>query len=129
MDNNFKAVLNENTIETTSSDKGRKLTAKHETFVIDEGEHKGRIIYAKWYKTAEEKEMVMLVFELEDGVVFKNFVDGEWIDSYPFSKLISQANISYVEDFIGLKVVFTVRNKDYNEVTFSNIKKIVLANE
>lgn len=124
MDNNFKEVLNEKTSEALNNDKGRKLTAKQETFLIGEGEHSGTIIDAFWYKTAEGRDRVMLAFELEDGMIFKNSVDGEWIENYPFSKLISQANISYVQDFIGLKVVLTVRNAERDEETFSNIKKM-----
>lgn len=126
MDNEFVEIVNENTDETVSSSKGRKLNAKKSTFTIDEGSYKGIIIDAFWYKTAEERERVMLVFQLEDGIEFKNSVDGDWIEEYPFSKLISQANVGYVEDFVGLKVKFDVRNTEGDTVTFSNIKKISL---
>lgn len=130
MKNNFKEVLNEKTVKTTNNDnKGRKLIAKESTFTLDEGEYKGKITDSFWYKTAEERDRVMLVFELEDGTIFKNSVDGEWIEDYPFSRLISQADISFVSDFVGLKVVFTVRNSEGNEVVFSNIRKISLLDE
>ena len=68
-----------------------------------------------------------MVYEFEDGTEFKNSVDGDWIDEYPFSRLISQADIEYVEDFVGLKVEIVIQNKegDYS-VTFSNIRKITL---
>ena len=68
----------------------------------------------------------MLVFQLEDGTVFKNTVDGDWIDDYPFSVVISQANIDEVRGFIGLKVKFDVRNKKGDGIIFSNIRKISL---
>ena len=124
MKKDLKEILYEETSETER--KGRRLTAKESTFCIDEGSYKGTITDAFWYKTAEERDRVMLVFELEDGTEFKNSVDGEWVEHYPFSKLISQANVEYVEDFKGLKVQFTVRNSKGDTVTFSNIKKISL---
>lgn len=68
----------------------------------------------------------MLIIELPDGTEFKNSVDGDWIDKYPFSKLILQANIKYVEEFVGLNVQFEIRNTVGNTVTFSNIHKISL---
>ncbi|MBE6850948.1 MAG: hypothetical protein E7504_04300 [Ruminococcus sp.] len=122
----FIEIVNEKTSDTAKSGKGRKLTAKESTFCIDEGSYKGTITDAFWYKTAEDRDRVMFVFELEDGTEFKNSVDGDWVENYPFSKLISQANIEYVEDFKGLKVQFTVRNTEGDTVTFSNIKKISL---
>ena len=79
-----------------------------------------------WYKTAEERERVMLVIELADGTEFKNSIDGDWIEDDPFSKLISQAAVDYVEDFVGLNVRFEIRNHEGDEVVFSNIRKIAL---
>lgn len=122
----FSEIINENPT-TNDRDKGRKLTAKESTFTIDEGEYRGKITDAFWYKTVDDKDRVMLVFELEDGTIFKNSVDGDWIEDYPFSKLISQANVEYIEDFIGLDVEFKIRNVAGTEVTFSNIKRISLA--
>lgn len=104
--------------------KGRKLTARNSTFVLDEGTYKGTITGAFWYKTPEERDRVMFVFELDDGTEFKNSVDGDWVEDYPFSKLISQANVEYVENFIGLKVQFDIRNSEGDTVTFSHIRKI-----
>ena len=124
MNTDFVEITNQNTIENGS--KGRKLTAKESTFCIDEGFYKGTIADAFWYKTAEERDRVMLVFKLEDDTEFKNSVDGDWIEKYPFSKLISQANVEYVEDFKGLKVKFDIRNSEGETMTFSNIKKISL---
>lgn len=126
MSKNNTEIVNENAVENLNSGKGRKLTAKESTFNIDEGTYRGTITDAFWYKTAEERERVMLVFELDDGVVFKNSVDGDWIENYPFSVLISQAKIEYVEDFKGHKVKFDVRNTEGDKITFSNIKKISL---
>ena len=63
---------------------------------------------------------------LSDGTIFKNSVDGDWVEDYPFSKLISQANVEYVADFKGLKVKFDIRNSEGETMTFSNIKKISL---
>ena len=122
----FAEVPNENPT-ANDRDKGRKLTAKESTFTIDEGEYRGKITDAFWYKTVDDKDRVMLVFELEDGTIFKNSVDGDWIEDYPFSKLISQANVEYIEDFIGLDVEFKIRNVAGTEITFSNIKQISLA--
>lgn len=119
-------IPNDKTTSNEPSDKGRKLTAKESTFVIDEGSYEGTITGAFWYKTAEERDRVMLVIQLEDGTEFKNSVDGDWIEEYPFSKLISQACIEYVEDFVGLKVKFDIRNTEGDTMTFSNIKKISL---
>ena len=99
MTKDFKVILNEKTADTATSGKGRKLTAKESTFCIDEGSYKGTITDAFWYKTAKEKDRVMFIFELEDGTEFKNSVDSKWIEKYPFSKLISQANVEYVDDF------------------------------
>lgn len=126
MTTDFKEILNEKNAETADSGKGRKLTAKNSTFVLDEGSYKGTITGAFWYRTAEDRDRVMLVLQLEDGTEFKNSIDGEWIEEYPFSKLISQANVEYVENFIGLKVKFDVRNSEGETMTFSNIKKISL---
>jgi len=122
----FAEVPNENPT-ANDRDKGRKLTAKESTFTIDEGEYRGKITDAFWYKTVDDKDRVMLVFELEDGTIFKNSVDGDWIEDYPFSKLISQANVEYIEDFIGLDVEFKIRNVAGTEITFSNVKQISLA--
>lgn len=126
MSKNNTEILNENVVENVNSGRGRKLTAKDSTFTLDNGTYRGTITDAFWYKTAEKRERVMLVFELDDGIVFKNSVDGDWIENYPFSVLISQANIEYVEDFKGHKVKFEVRNNVVNESTFTNIKRISL---
>ena len=124
MSTNLVEILNTNTSENGS--KGRKLTVKESTFCIDEGSYKGTITDAFWYKTAKEKDRLMVIFELEDGTEFKNSVDEEWVEHYPFSKLISQANIEYADDFKGLKVKFDIRNSEGKTMTFSNIKKISL---
>lgn len=68
----------------------------------------------------------MLAFELEDGTEFRTTVDGDWIDRYPFSRLISQADIEYVSDFEGLFCEFVIRNAEGDTVTFSNIRRISL---
>ena len=124
MSTNLVEILNTNTSENGS--KGRKLTVKESTFCIDEGSYKGTITDAFWYKTAEGRDRVMFIFELEDGTEFKNSVDGDWIEKYPFSKLISQANVEYVADFKGLKVKFDICNSEGDTMTFSNIKMISL---
>jgi hypothetical protein len=126
MSTDFEEIMNKKTADTATSGKGRKLTAKESTFCIDEGSYKGTITDAFWYKTAKEKDRVMVIFELEDGTEFKNSVDGEWVEDYPFSKLISQANVEYVMNFKGLKVKFDIRNSEGDTMTFSNIKKISL---
>ncbi len=126
MSTDFEEIMNKKTADTATSGKGRKLTAKESTFCIDEGSYKGTITDAFWYTTAGEKKRVMFVFKLEDGTEFKNSVDGEWVEDYPFSKLISQANVEYVKDFKGLKVKFDIRNSEGETMTFSNIKKIYL---
>ncbi len=124
--NDFKEISFNEIIDNDFHNKGRKLTAKKSTFCLDEGSYKGTITDAFWYTTAEEKKRVMFVFKLEDGTEFKNSVDGDWIEDYPFSKLISQANVEYVDDFKGLKVKFNIRNSAGETMTFSNIKKISL---
>lgn len=122
----FIEIPNDKTTDNGHSGKGRKLSAKNSTFCIAEGSYKGTITDAFWYKTAADRERVMFVFALEDGTEFKNSVDGEWVDNYPFSELILQTNIEYVKNFKGLKVNFTVRNTKGDTMTFSNIKKISL---
>lgn len=127
MKNKFTELVNEKTTETVG--KGRKLIAKTSTFTLDEGTYKGEITSAFWYRTAEDRDRVMLVFQLEDGTEFKNSVDGDWIEEYPFSTLISQANIEYVENFAGLKVRFEIRNNEKHDFVFSNIRSISLDDE
>ena len=119
-------VMSDNFVEIVNKDKGRKLTVRKSTFNLDDGTYKGTITDAFWYKTFEGRDRIMLVFQLEDGTEFKNSVYDDWIEKYPFSGLISQADISYVEDFKGLRVKFEIRNKESNEITFSNIRKINL---
>lgn len=119
-------VMSDNFVEIVNKDKGRKLTVRKSTFNLDDGTYKGTITDAFWYKTVEGRDRIMLVFQLEDGTEFKNSVYDDWIEKYPFSGLISQADISYVEDFKGLRVKFEIRNKEGNEITFSNIRKINL---
>ena len=68
MNPDFVEIINQNTVENGS--KGRKLTAKESTFCIDEGSYKGTITDAFWYKTAEGRDRVMFVFELEDGTPY-----------------------------------------------------------
>lgn len=121
----FTEIFNEKTTNN-DHDKGRQLVAKESTFVLDAGTYRGMITDAFWYKTDDDKDRVMLVFELEDGTEFRNTVDGDWIDRYPFSRLISQANAKYVEDFEGLPVRFRIKNTEGNSVTFSNIRRISL---
>ena len=93
---------------------------------MPEGTVMGVDVLQSTCKTAKEKDRVMVIFELEDGTEFKNSVNGDWIEEYPFSKLISQANVKYVKDFKGLKVKFDIRNSEGDTMTFSNIKKISL---
>lgn len=119
-------VMSDNFVEIVNKDKGRKLAVRKSTFNLDDGTYKGTITDAFWYKTVEGRDRIMLVFQLEDGTEFKNSVYDDWIEKYPFSGLISQADISYVEDFKGLRVKFEIRNKEGNEITFSNIRKINL---
>ena len=110
----------------SNAKKGRKLTARESTFCIDEGPYKAVITNAFWYKNDNGEDRIMFVYELEDGTEFKNSVDGDWVEDYPFSKLISQANVEYVDDFKGLKVKFDIRNSEGETMTFSNIRKISL---
>lgn len=127
MDNEFVEIMNDNSSDKGKKGKGRKLTAKTSTFNRDDGKYKATITNAFWYKSEDGRDRVMMAYEFEDGTEFKNSVDGDWIDEYPFSRLISQADIEYVEDFVGLKVEIVIQNKegDYG-VTFSNIRKITL---
>lgn len=124
----FKEIINDKSAESVSNTKGRKLTAKNSTFNLDDGSYKGTITDAFWYKNASDRDKVMLMIQLNDenATEFKNSVDGDWIEDYPFSELLSQASIDYVEDFVGLKVKFEIRNHKGNELTFSNIKQISL---
>lgn len=121
----FNEILNEKTTNN-DHDKGRKLIANDGTYTLNNGTYHATITDAFWYKTDDGKDRVMLIFELQDGSIFKKSVDGDWIDRYPFSRLISQADIEYVEDFEGCPVVFKIRNTEGDTMTFSNIKRIAL---
>ncbi|MGN0606351.1 MAG: hypothetical protein ACI4JM_07500 [Oscillospiraceae bacterium] len=118
----FEEIANE---KTTKENKGRKLAAKTVTYNLDEGTYSGTITNAFWYKK-DGRDRVMFEYQLDDGKEFVNSVDGEWVDKYPFSRLISQADIEYVEDFIGLNVTFDIHNTQGDEVMFSNVKRIRL---
>lgn len=118
----FEEITNE---KTTKENKGRKLVAKKATYNLDEGTYSGTITNAFWYKK-DGRDRVMFEYQLDDGKEFVNSVDGEWVDKYPFSRLISQADIEYVEDFIGLNVTFDIHNTQGDEVMFSNVKRIRL---
>ena len=118
----FEEIANE---KTTKENKGRKLVAKKATYNLDEGTYSGTITNAFWYKK-DGRDRVMFEYQLDDGKEFVNSVDGEWVDKYPFSRLISQADIEYVEDFIGLNVTFDIHNTQGDEVMFSNVKRIRL---
>lgn len=109
--------------------RGRRLEARKEVFVIDEGTYQGVITEAFWHCGEGEQERVMLGIQLDNGITFKTSVNGEWIDAYPFSVLISQANIAFVEDFINCRVEFQVRNRSCGELEYSNIRKIRLLAE
>lgn len=119
----FEEITNE---KTTKENKGRKLVAKKATYNLDEGTYSGTITNAFWYKK-DGRDRVMFEYQLDDGKEFVNSVDGEWVDKYPFGRLISQADIEYVEDFIGLNVTFDIHNTQGDEVMFSNVKRIRLA--
>lgn len=121
----FNEILNEKTTNN-DHDKGRKLNANDGTFTLNNGTYHGVITDAFWYRTEEGNDRVMLIFELDDGTIFKNTVADGWIDRYPFSRLISQADVKYVEDFEGLSVKFTIKNTEGDTMTFSNIKRIFL---
>ena len=122
----FKEIPNTKTTDGRSSDKGRKLEAKECTFILDPGTYRGTITEAFWYKNDDDQDRVMLAFELEDGTEFRTTIAGDWIDRYPFSRLISQADIEYVSDFEGLFCELVIRNAEGDTVTFSNIRRISL---
>ena len=122
----FTEVSNTKTTDGGSSDKGRKLQARECTFVLDPGTYRGTITEAFWYKNDDGQDRVMLAFELEDGTEFRTTIAGDWIDRYPFSRLISQADIEYVSDFEGLFCELVIRNAEGDTVTFSNIRRISL---
>lgn len=118
----FEEITNK---KTTKENKGRKLAAKKATYNLDEGTYSGIITNAFWYKK-DGRDRVMFEYQLDDGREFVNSVDGDWIEKYPFSRLISQADIEYVEDFIELNVTFDIHNTQGDEVMFSNVKRIRL---
>lgn len=126
MKNNVNVIVNGGAANQTANTKGRKLTAKPSTFYLDEGTYKGTITDAYWYKKDDGQEKVMLIFEIGNGTEFKTSVPDYMIEKYPYSELMSQANVSYVEDFVGHKVKFTIRHKEKDGMTYSNIKRIEL---
>ena len=126
MSKKVNKISDEDVFEEVNDSRGRKLTVKNSTFNLEDGSYKGTITEAFWYKNADEKDRVMFVIQLDEDTEFKNSVDGDWIEKYPFSQLISQANVEYVEDFIGLDVIFEVCNREGDCLTFTNIRKISL---
>ena len=114
-------------IKVANTKETKKLTVKNSTFNLDDGVYQGTITNAFWYKNDKDNDRVMIMIQLKDGTEFKNSINGDWINDYPFSELISQADAEYVEDFKGLDVKFEIRNIQGKERTFSNIKKISLA--
>ena len=132
MGTQFKAIANVNNVSKAANISiRRKLTAKKEVFELADGDYNGTVIKAFWYNTEDGKTKVMLKIQLEDkddqNIVFCNPVDDDWIENYPYSELIFQANIEDIKDFEGLKVQFVVRNKkSITGKNFSNIKKISL---
>lgn len=126
MNTELKEITNEATTNKTNMTKGRKLTAKPSTFYLDEGTYKGTITGARWYKNEKNQDKVMLIFELEDGTMFKTSVPELIINDYPYTVLTSQTNSEYVEEFIGHKVKFTIRHNEKDGMTYSNIKRIEL---
>ena len=132
MGTQFKAIANvHNVSKAANISICRKLTAKKEVFELADGDYNGTVIKAFWYNTEDGKTKVMLKIQLEDkddqNIVFCNPVDDYWIENYPYSELIFQANIEDIKDFEGLKVQFVVRNKkSITGKNFSNIKKIRL---
>ena len=126
MSKKVNKISDEDVFEEVNDSRGRKLTVKNSTFNLEDGSYKGTITEDFWYKNADEKDRVMFVIQLDEDTEFKNSVDGDWIEKYPFSQLISQANVEYVEDFIGLDVIFEVCNREGDYLTFTNIRKISL---
>ena len=126
MSKKVNKISDEDIFEEVNDSRGRKLTVKNSTFNLEDGSYKGTITEAFWYKNADEKDRVMFIIQLDEDTEFKNSVDGDWIEKYPFSQLISQANVEYVEDFIGLDVIFEVCNREGDYLTFTNIRKISL---
>lgn len=132
MGTQFKAIANVNNVSKAANISiCRKLTAKKEVFELADGDYNGTVIKAFWYNTEDGKTKVMLKIQLKDkddqNIVFCNPVDDDWIENYPYSELIFQANIEDIKDFEGLKVQFVVRNKkSITGKNFSNIKKISL---
>ena len=126
MSKKVNKISDEDVFEEVNDSRGRKLTVKNSTFNLEDGSYKGTITEAFWYKNADEKDRVMFIIQLDEDTEFKNSVDGDWIEKYPFSQLISQAGIEYVEDFIGLDVIFEVCNREGDYLTFTNIRKISL---
>lgn len=122
-----KKLFNEiESVETASASEEtrRKLKPVNETFNLDDGNHTGVITEAFFFTD----EQIMIKIELSDNTVFLVVTTVDRIERYPFSQLLSQANIEYVEDLEGLKVSFTIKNNTAdNGDVYSNIKKITLA--
>ncbi len=120
LSNNIESVETASTSEETR----RKLKPVNETFNLDNGDYIGIITEAFFFT----EEQIMIKIELSDNMVFLVVTTADRIERYPFSQILSQANVEYVEDLEGLKVSFTIKNNtaDSGDV-YSNIKKITLA--
>lgn len=107
-----------------SNDKGRKLTPVNETFNLNDGTYTGVISDAFFYTD----EKVMIKIQISSETIFLIATDVEKIEKYPYSQLLSQANIQYIEKLVGLNVGFEIKNNTSDKgITFSNVKRIWLA--
>ncbi len=104
--------------------KSKSLTPVNETFNLDDGKYTGIITDAFFYSD----DRVMIKIKLPDKKIFLIATDAERVERYPFSRLLMQADIQYIEDLEGLKVDFAVKNNTSESgIIYSNVKKISLA--
>lgn len=102
----------------------RKLNPVNESFSLDDGNYVGVITDAFFYTD----ENIMLKISLPGSRTFLTVTTADKIERHPYSQLLSQANAVYVEDLVGLKVEFVIKNNTAESgETYSNIKRISIA--
>ena len=102
---------------------GKKLTPVKETFNLADGDYSGKITNAFDY--SEDK--IMIKIALPDSKTFIAVTNEKHINQYPYSQLVMQAGVEYLNQLVGLDVVFTIKNNVSGTGTpYSNIKRISL---
>lgn len=114
----------EKDIINSSEDTRRKFNPVKITFNLNDGTYTGIITELFFYTD----EKLIMKIELSEKTIFLIDTTINKFENYPFNRLLSQANIEYVEDLVNLKVKFIIKNNTAkNGETYSNVKVISVA--